>query len=438
MGGDPERQSKVIISTIANRIGDTSESLSLGILDSLLMGGINSPLYKRLIESNMGFNYAPSSGYSSYLQQSTFGIGLQDVKKEDIPKIEATIKETLEESVEKGFDEKRIESILHQIEISQKHVTSNFGIHVMSGIIHPWIHGANPIESVRFNKWMDKIRADIHSTNGSIFSQKLKEYLLENRRKKVILEMHPDPEYTQKLSSQEKGKLEKIRKELSTEQIEEIINTAKLLKKRQEQEQNVNLLPTLTISDIPKISPNEVSSIAIKNIPDKKSGEDVFSSTSRSGSKLYLCPQPTNGIAYLRFMIAIPELSEELIPYIPLFCSILTQMGTTKHSYRDLAQEIESHTGGISVTTSLEPHYGDIDAVEGYIQIKSLAFERNVDKMLELLKEIILFPTFQDTELLRTYISQRSSSIQETLISDGHSFAKTFSASKFNRYHVYF
>lgn len=51
-------------------------------------------------------------------------IGLQGVKDSDVEKIQSTIKSVIEQVKQEGFDPKRIEAAIHQMELGQKHVSS--------------------------------------------------------------------------------------------------------------------------------------------------------------------------------------------------------------------------------------------------------------------------------------------------------------------------
>jgi Zn-dependent M16 (insulinase) family peptidase len=108
-------------------------------------------------------------------------------------------------------------------------------------------------------------------------------------------------------------------------------------------------------------------------------------------------------------------------------------MGTKKKNYRELAQEIELYTGGISVTTSLVTNHSNIFSSEGHIYISTMALERNIPKMFDILQEIITLPIFNNPDLLRTYIYEKTSNFQESLINNGHVFAMSQSSSPFTR-----
>jgi Zn-dependent M16 (insulinase) family peptidase len=62
---------------------------------------------------------------NAYLLYSTscLSIGLQGVKDSDVKTVQDTIKNVLQDAMKEGFDPKRIEAAIHQMELGQKHVS---------------------------------------------------------------------------------------------------------------------------------------------------------------------------------------------------------------------------------------------------------------------------------------------------------------------------
>jgi len=63
--------------------------------------------------------------------------------------------------VDEGFTEERINAVLHQIEIDQRHVVSNFGLNLSASIMHSWIHGGSPFETLSVYQIVEKIKIEI-------------------------------------------------------------------------------------------------------------------------------------------------------------------------------------------------------------------------------------------------------------------------------------
>jgi hypothetical protein len=90
-GSDPKRQEKFTVAWLTNKTTDPFESMSMNLLSRLLLNGPNAPMYKALIDTNIGtttshgrvhptakayrspplvflssgLDYAPSTGYDS-------------------------------------------------------------------------------------------------------------------------------------------------------------------------------------------------------------------------------------------------------------------------------------------------------------------------------------------------------------------------------------
>lgn len=83
-------------------------------------------MYKALIESGLGSEYSANTGYDGSTMVSSISFGVQGMKEEDIPKVEETITKVLHKVKEEGVDPKRIEAIVHQMELGQKHVRRSY------------------------------------------------------------------------------------------------------------------------------------------------------------------------------------------------------------------------------------------------------------------------------------------------------------------------
>jgi Zn-dependent M16 (insulinase) family peptidase len=123
-----ERGSRIALSFLTNDSKDLNECFALEILSRLLLSGQSSPMYKALIESNLASGFI-ASGYDNSTKISSFTFGAQGVRKSDLELVERTIKSVLK-SVQ-DFDQSRVDSILHEIELSVKHVIN---INLMSEI----------------------------------------------------------------------------------------------------------------------------------------------------------------------------------------------------------------------------------------------------------------------------------------------------------------
>ncbi|KAL6068398.1 putative Zn-dependent peptidase, insulinase-like [Balamuthia mandrillaris] len=420
-GADPERQNKFAIAWLANNTTDTFETLCMSLLSKLLLDGPNAPMHKALIESNIGLDYAPSTGYNPGAREASFAVGLSGIVDKDIERVESIIMSTLEEAAKDGFPQERIDSILHQLEIGLKHVTSDFGMTVGSGINYSWIHGNDPVNPILFDKNIGRLKEELATQGQDFFKQRIKKYLLENQHR-VALVMRPDEQYLSKQDKEEHEKLRKIRSKLTPQDVEAIIEQGKTLKEKQETTQDVSCLPTLHLSDVPKEAPGKDVRLERRAVPLSR-GMEV---------PLLAVPQPTNGLTYFRALLDIHSLPKELTPYVPLFASVFTEMGAGKMDYRQFAQEIETYTGGIGVSANIILHPNDVSQYKNQLYLHSYCLDRNLSHMFDLIQTVFNEPKFDDLEHLQSLISQMTSDAQESLISSGHSYAKSTAAAVFS------
>lgn len=126
-----------------------------------------------------------------------------------------------------GFPEERIQSLFHQIELEQKHVTGkfnylkftslpylyffsllcrrhslikysysqfigNFGLGVASGIMSTWIHGGDPIRLLKVDEFLSYIRSKLQE--GPFFSRLIEKHMLNNPHR-VTLGRHFIPHF---------------------------------------------------------------------------------------------------------------------------------------------------------------------------------------------------------------------------------------------------
>jgi Zn-dependent M16 (insulinase) family peptidase len=53
-GSDPKRQEKFTVAWLTNKTTDPFENMSMNLLSRLLLNGPNAPMYKVLIDTNIG------------------------------------------------------------------------------------------------------------------------------------------------------------------------------------------------------------------------------------------------------------------------------------------------------------------------------------------------------------------------------------------------
>ncbi|TDH05438.1 hypothetical protein EPR50_G00122200 [Perca flavescens] len=406
MAPDPARQNTLCVSYLLGDITDTFEGFTLSLLSSLMISGPNSPFYKALIEPKIGTDFSSVVGYDGSTKEASFSIGLQGMAEEDTERVKQIISQTIEDIIEKGFEEERIEALLHKIEIQIKHQSTNFGLSLSSYIASSWNHDGDPVELLQISDSVAKFRQALKE-NHCFLQEKVIHYFKENTHR-LTLSMSPDEAYLEKQAQAEEEKLQGKIQALSHSDRKEIYEKGLELLATQSKTQDASCLPALKVSDIEPTIP--VTPVQI---------------STAGGVPVQYCEQPTNGLVYFRAMCSLNTLPEDLRLYVPLFCSVITKMGCGALDYRQQAQQMELRTGGMSVSTQVTPDSTQLDMYEQGVLLSSSCLERNLPHMFQLWRDIFNSPHFDDVERLRVLVMMSAQELANGISYSGHMYAMT-------------
>uniref|UniRef100_A0A8C0JBY6 Pitrilysin metalloproteinase 1 n=1 Tax=Chelonoidis abingdonii TaxID=106734 RepID=A0A8C0JBY6_CHEAB len=386
---DPTKQTIISVSFLLTDITDTFETFTLNLLSSLLVGGPNSPFYKALLEASLGTDFSPDVGC---MCASSWGCVCTHHKSILLKKKNL--------SQRKGFEEERIELLLHKIESRMKASSlSSFGTSSC------WNHEGDPVELLKIADKVTQFRQHLKE-NPTFLQEKVKQYFKDNPHR-LTLSMSPDESYYEKQAKLEAEKLKQKVNTLSEEEKKQTYEKGLELIALQSKPQDTSCLPALKVSDIaPTIPFTELEmAFAADEIP------------------VQYCAQPTNGMVYFRAVSSLNTLPEELKPYVPLFCSVITKMGCGALGYREQAQQIELKTGGMSVSPHIIPDDSHLDAYEQGVLFSSLCLDRNLPDMMHLWSEIFNNPHFEEEEHFRVLVKMTAQELSNGIPDSGHLYA---------------
>ena len=408
----PDKQTTVSLSYMLEDISDTHENFTLAILCNLLMDGPNAPFYQALIDSGLGSDYSPNSGYANYTKQSYFSIGLQGIAKKEVNFVLKAIETALKNAVSDGFPEERIEAILHRVELSTKRQTNNYGLGLAMNLNPIWTQDANPVQGLRVNEHVSRFRQDMKK-NPKLLQEKIKQYFLNNTHR-LTLEMNPSDKFENDLKTKEQSLLKEKLSVLTKEDLKRIYENGIELEKTQKNTEDLSLLPTLSVKeDISRrFNSTNIETIQIKEVPIQWSA------------------QPTNGITHFTAILKLRnDFPEDLVPYLPLFAQVMTKLGAGKLDRKQLDQEINLRTGGLDVSVHVSDHPSHLDLFEKGLMISSFCLERNIPQMFRLWTDLFNSIRFDDDyDHLLQLIKMCSSELAMSLPHYGHKYAMNRSA----------
>jgi len=211
-----------------------------------------------------------------------------------------------------------------------------------------------------------------------------------------------------------RAELDRIKKDLSPIDIDQIKQDAEALQRLQEAEEDVTTLPTLQRADIPPSVP----------VVEASAAEGAMQAT--------IYNQATSGIVYFAAAAGTGSLPGTLIPLTPFLCYSLTRMGTSMRNYADLAQRIDAYTGGVGLATHSRTRFGAAGACVPFISFNAKCLLRNQDRMFDIIQEVLHHYEFSDLARLKNLLLEYRAGLESMVIHNGHRLAISLASRKFS------
>lgn len=411
-----DKQYKTSVTWLMGDTADSVENFALGVLSSLLMSGYGSPLYRNLIESGLGADFSANTGYDSAGRRGVFSVGLDAVKAEDVTKVHEVLSQTFQEVRRNGFEKIKVDGILHQLELSLKHKTANFGMGILQRLKPSWFNGIDPMEALAWQQTVDAFQAKY--SEGDYLESLIERYLFTNNT--LTFTMHPSETFSQELVDEEKDRL-----------ASKILETTKQFPSEEEARRYLENRELQLLEVQEKARTEDLSclpTVHVKDIPREKECKPLRH-TDLDGVKVQWREAPTNGLTYFRAVHKLQDLPDELRELIPLYTSAIMRLGTKNKTMEQLEELIKLKTGGISVGYHSSQSPLSLTAYEEGLAFSGYAFDRNIPDMYELLRTIIQETDFDGPEAekkIRELLQSSASGAINSIAESGHSFAMRY------------
>ena len=408
-----ESNHHVVISWLLGNSHDPLNLLENYFLSNILLDNSASPLRKALELTKIGKSPSPFLGIEPSNKEIVFMAGLEGVGPDKAIEVEELILSTLQKLVKDGVPEDLINSSLHQLEIGQREVSGGgmpYGLQLMLGCMNACIHHDDPISMLDLDANFTKLKTLI-SQKGYL-EELISTRLIKNQHR-LNYELKPDPKFNENLENFFASTLKSKEEVLTDRDIGEINDLAEALKARQEAVDDVEILPKVTIQDIP-LKREYASASFLKN---NRSVYEVG----------------TNGLMYSDFLFPCKNLSSQELLYSSLYTFILTEVGLRKSSYEEVQALQSSITGGINASFKLHTN-GQDEPGKLFLSISSKSLEDNFDAMEKLVFNTLENARFDEKnrilDLFNIFIARN----EESLNQNGHILAMNSAASSLNTF----
>src|SRR5260370_13251457 len=233
----------------------------------------------------------------------------------------------------------------------------------MFNLQSPYQYGGDPYSALNFDDDLEQLERA--RSEGRFFEDLIAAEMLDNRHRDLVA-LAPAPALGERKRQNELVRLAAIEATLSDEDRARIVGDALGLKAEQEAKQDLAVLPSLALSDIPM------------RFEDIESRRVDIGSTS-----VEFFPQPTNGITYLDIRSDFSALGRDLKEMLPLFSRLFTQTGAAGQDYVQIANRIAAYTGGIGAGPAVQPLAARDDYLHSFLA-SAPALDPNIEPFIEL------------------------------------------------------
>ncbi len=399
---DPEGQYYLALNFSYGKVTDPNLAVALPLLGELMMRTPASPLKTAIRQSDL------CKDSQIYVQndilQPTISIVCKQVKKDDLDNLAKLIHGEMKRIVKEGFDKKLIKAVINSKEFFLREAQMQgfpkglfYNLHVLG----TWNHGGDPLDILCFEGYLKELRRGL---TEPYFENLLEAFCLKNHHQSEI-HFEPVPGLIAQQEAATRKKLDEYKKSLSPKEIKELIKHNEELKAWQEEpdsEEDLLKIPLLSLSDV-----------------DPKAQEMPCEMETGKGYTLLKHPVQTNGVVYLKVFFDLAHATQEALPWLKLYSTLLSQINSENYSYAELGNEIRNHTGGIQVNLDILSSYQDPDEILPKLILTGKAISSKMPNLMDLAAEFALRPIFDDPKRIKGLIREIKANMEEFVISRG-------------------
>ena len=401
-----DNKTHLVMGWMLGESADLKQLLEAQLLASVLLDNSASPLQLALETTELGRAPSPLCGLEDSMRELVFCCGIEGSEAEHAEALEDLVLGVIEQVSQEGVPQARLEAVLHQLELHQREISGDsypYGLQLILQALGCATHYSDPIAVLNLDPVIARLQEQIQ--NPDYIRQLARQLLLENEHR-VTLVMTPDTKLSAKNLALETARLADIKAAMSESQRKATIKLAADLSARQEQVDDDSVLPRVELSDVPAA------------LPDL-----TFEKIRPHGVPFTTYSQGTNGLVYQQAIAPLPPLGDSALGLLPLYSSILTEVGLGDESYLEVQQRQAATIGSISAFTAMRGTVDNEQSISANFTLSSKALLRNAPAQTQLMFDTLHNVRFNETGRIRELVSQMRARRDQSVTGNGHSLA---------------
>ena len=403
----------VVLTWLTTPGDDPLEILTASVLVDILLGNPGAPLYKAIIESDLGEDLNPLSGTDVDSPVLTFSVGFSHAKQGREDDIEAFILDQLASYVRDGLPEDAVKAAIKRLEFKIQEIPGGgipYGIMTCLKASRTWLRGGSPEDGISNSERLKKLKARME--NGRYFENWIRVNLLDNPRRNLLTVESSDSyedelqrtlaeKYSARTASgcaftpKEKKEFEKF---IATPDSEETLAT----------------IGRVTIADLPR---------SIARYPKTKT-------RLPSGAVYYDFRLFTRGIVYLAMAFDTRNLALDEKKLLPLLVRTMQMCGTRLHDFTYISTQTKLLTGSFFMYPSAG---ADVKGNPvSSVVVKAKMLRQDLAEALDLIGEVLTETDLSDPTRIKAALSDMVTEFESGYTYSGNSFAVMNASSVFS------
>ncbi len=403
---DVQKKTHIVMGWLLGKTTDAYEVLQWRLLSDVLLDNSSSPLRHALETSEWGTAPSALCGFDAATRETTFVCGLEGSEPEHAEAVEQMILSVLQEVADKGVPPEQLAAMVHQLELQQREITGDgfpYGLHLLLTALTPALHGGDPAAALDLDPLLSRLREE--SGDPDFIPRLIRRWLLDNPHR-IRLTMKPEAGLHAKQLQAEQQQLDQLRATLTAKEQQTLIEQAQALQTRQAQVDDPDILPKVTLADVPAELP----------IPTGQSqAVGAYPATWYA--------RATNGLVYVQWIVDLPQLTDSQTDLLPLLTQFVSEVGSGGRDYRQTQALQAAVTGGLSARTLARSSVHHLHETKSVLALGGKALVRNQAALLDLLYDTWMTARFDELPRLRELVSQLRTHKEESMTDQGHGLA---------------
>lgn len=414
--GETRENASIVLSWATTEVDDPLQVITLSTLVDILLGNPAAPLYKALLDSELGLDISPESGMSADFRVMPFIVGFKGIEENKADEAELCILEALKRLVKEGLDHELVASCMKRARFKQLEIPGGIpnGFRALNRCLRGWIFGKTPFETVETAPSLAALQQEL-AENPRYFEDWIETNLLQNPHR-CLVTVVPDSEHQKRQKDAIDRYANAQAEELGKKGLKELVDrNQRFLDFEQagDTPEALATVPYLHLDDLPKeIKPN------------------IHELLLCGGRDLYVRKQFCNQIVYADFSLNIEDLNEEELMLMPLYLRLLQMTGIGPLSYVQVATKLKYLTGDFSIYLEMGSACDEKDKLLLMCRVKTL--REDFSEAMSFIHSLLTSANVTDLKQVKAVLNNSKTDYADSVTYSAHSFASLCASSVFS------